>query len=117
MPQEPTFRIENVPVYGDLVLAPLSGYSDQPFRSICRAMGSAISYTEFVSAHGVLRQNDRTLEILSFLPEERPITFQVFGHELQPLACDYKIWVQISSTSIWGVHRPGLRARVADLGS
>lgn len=85
MVQEPTFNIRDVPVYGDVVLAPLAGYSDQPFRSVCRAMGSAISYTEFVSAHGVLRQNERTLEILSFLPEEHPVTFQVFGHEPQSL--------------------------------
>jgi len=85
MSQEPTLNIRDVPVYGDVVLAPLAGYSDLPFRSICRAMGSAMSYTEFVSAHGVLRQNERTLEILSFLPEERPVTFQVFGHEPQSL--------------------------------
>ena len=79
------FVVGNIPVHGDLVLAPMAGYSDQPYRSICRRMGSAMSYTEFVSAHGVLRANQRTLEILRFDPRERPIVFQVFGHDTETM--------------------------------
>jgi tRNA-dihydrouridine synthase B len=81
----PRFVIGTVPIYGDLVLAPLAGYSDQPYRSICRRFGSAMSYTEFVSAHGVIRGNERTLELLSFIPTERPVVFQVFGHDPEQL--------------------------------
>lgn len=81
MNADPIFWIGSVPIYGDLVLAPLAGYSDQPYRAICRRMGSAMSYTEFVSAHGVLQGNERTLEILSFAPPERPVAFQVFGND------------------------------------
>jgi nifR3 family TIM-barrel protein len=44
-------------------------------------MGSALSYTEFVSSRGVLAANHRTLEILRFHPRERPVVFQVFGSE------------------------------------
>jgi nifR3 family TIM-barrel protein len=82
----PTFVVGDVPVYGELVLAPLAGYSDQPYRCICRRMGSAMSYTEFVSAHGVLRDNARTMELLQFGPQERPVVFQVFGHDPSLLA-------------------------------
>ncbi|HUT19555.1 MAG TPA: tRNA dihydrouridine synthase DusB [Anaerolineae bacterium] len=78
---EPTFSIGDIPIYGDLVLAPLAGYSDQPYRAICREMGSAMSYTEFVSAQGVLRGNRRTSELLRFVPAERPVVFQVFGQD------------------------------------
>ncbi|MBC7314899.1 MAG: tRNA-dihydrouridine synthase, partial [Chloroflexi bacterium] len=41
----PTFFIGTVPIYGDLILAPMAGYSDVPFRLLCREMGSALSYT------------------------------------------------------------------------
>jgi nifR3 family TIM-barrel protein len=40
-----------------------------------------MSYAEFVSAHGVMRANSRTLELLRFHPQERPIVFQIFGAE------------------------------------
>jgi nifR3 family TIM-barrel protein len=79
--QTVAFHVGGIPVDGDLVLAPLAGYSDQPFRGICRSMGSAMSYTEFVSSAGMLSANHRTLEILRFRPRERPVVFQVFGSE------------------------------------
>jgi tRNA-dihydrouridine synthase B len=84
--REAAFCVGGVPIAGDVVLAPLAGYSDQPYRAICRRMGSAMSYTEFVSAQGVLRGNKRTAELLRFAPEERPVVFQVFGQDPQALA-------------------------------
>jgi nifR3 family TIM-barrel protein len=59
----------------------MAGYSDHPYRSICREMGAALVYTEFVSAQGVLHANPRTFELLAFSLHERPIVFQIFGHE------------------------------------
>ena len=52
----PTFTIGDLPIYGDSILAPMDGYSDQPFRGLARQLGSAISYTEFVSALDVLNE-------------------------------------------------------------
>src|SRR5512136_985404 len=46
----PTFHVGDVPVHGDAILAPMDGFSDWPFRSLCSALGSAMSYTEFVRA-------------------------------------------------------------------
>ena len=37
----PSFFVRHIPVYGDLILAPLDGYSDLPFRTLCREMGAA----------------------------------------------------------------------------
>jgi tRNA-dihydrouridine synthase B len=76
----PTFTVDNIPVYGDLILSPMAGFSDKPYRLICQEYGSAMSYTEFVSADGILRGNDRTLEMLRFDPSESPVVFQIFGH-------------------------------------
>jgi tRNA-dihydrouridine synthase B len=53
----PKFLIRDVPVYGDTILAPMDGYSDWPFRSICRALGSAMSYTEFVKVEKILSRS------------------------------------------------------------
>jgi tRNA-dihydrouridine synthase B len=42
----PSFWVRDVPIFGDAVLAPMDGYSDWPFRSVCRSLGSAMSYSE-----------------------------------------------------------------------
>ena len=82
----PRFHIRDIPVYGDALLAPMSGYSDLPFRSICRELGSAMSYTEFVPAPGILHGAEAVMRRLKFTPGERPITFQIFGPDEQTLA-------------------------------
>jgi tRNA-dihydrouridine synthase B len=80
----PSFYINNLPIYGDLILAPMDGFSDLPFRSICREMGSAMSYTEFISAVNVSQQeelNPAIIRKLSYLPEERPVVYQLFDND------------------------------------
>ena len=62
----PAFHIRNVPIYGDTVLAPMDGYSDWPFRSICRALGSAMSYTEFVKVETILSRAKEPAKRLYF---------------------------------------------------
>ncbi|MEK9163844.1 MAG: tRNA-dihydrouridine synthase family protein, partial [Chloroflexota bacterium] len=83
---KPSFVIRDVPIYGDAILAPMSGYSDLPFRSICRELGSAMSYTEFVPAPGVNAGAEAVFRRLLFTPAERPITFQMFGANENDLA-------------------------------
>lgn len=77
----PAFMVRNIPVYGDVILSPMAGFSDKPYRLICREYGSAMSYTEFVSADGILHGNDRTLQMLEFDPSESPMVFQIFGKD------------------------------------
>lgn len=74
-----SFFVDDVPVPGELILAPMDGYSDWPFRSVCRALGSAMSYTEFVRAADVLERPDYVEDKLFFTEEERPVVFQVYG--------------------------------------
>ncbi len=80
MPQ-PALSVRDVPVYGDLILSPMAGFSDMPFRLICREYGSAMSYTEFVPAEAILFGVKKTLRMLSFDPSERPVVFQFFGND------------------------------------
>jgi tRNA-dihydrouridine synthase B len=77
----PNFTVRDVPIYGDTVLAPMDGYSDWPFRSICRALGSAMSYTEFVKVEKILSRSKEPAKRLYYEEVERPITFQIYGDD------------------------------------
>lgn len=78
----PTFYIREIPVYGDVILSPMAGFSDKPYRKICREYGSAMSYTEFVSVDGILHGNETTRRMLDFHPDESPMVFQIFGNDI-----------------------------------
>ena len=75
----PSFYVRDVPIYGDTILAPMDGYSDWPFRSLCRKLGSAMSYTEFVKVEKILSRSKEPAKRLYFEEAERPITFQIYG--------------------------------------
>lgn len=82
---EPAFQVGDVPVFGDLILAPMAGFSDLPFRSICREIGSSMSYTEFVNVDELQGRpgcNRRAWQRLRFCEQERPVVFQIYGHDL-----------------------------------
>ncbi|HZM24444.1 MAG TPA: tRNA-dihydrouridine synthase family protein [Anaerolineales bacterium] len=79
--RSPNFLVRDVPIYGDTILAPMDGYSDWPFRSICRALGSAMSYTEFVKVEKILSRSKEPAKRLYYEEAERPITFQIYGDD------------------------------------
>lgn len=81
----PTFQVGDVPVYGDAVLAPMDGYSDWPFRSLCSALGSAMSYTEFVPSEAINRVFERMLPRFTYEEAERPVVFQIYGDDLEEI--------------------------------
>ncbi|GHU91864.1 dihydrouridine synthase [Deltaproteobacteria bacterium] len=62
-------------------LAPLAGFSDLPFRLLCREYGAAVCATEMVSAKGLVYGNPGTHDLLATLPEDRPLVVQLFGAE------------------------------------
>ena len=62
-----------------LYLAPMAGVTDKIFRQICKRYGADVLVTEFVSAEGVFRRNERTREYLDFDDGERPLGVQLFG--------------------------------------
>ena len=72
-------QIGNLLISNPVFLAPMAGVTDHPFRIICRELGAGVVYTEFVSANGIIRENMKTLEIMKFTDDERPIGIQLFG--------------------------------------
>lgn len=79
----PLFSVGQVPVYGDVILAPMAGYSDVPYRALCRAYGSSMYYTEFVPVEALLGRHvhERYRMRLDKQPGERPMVFQIFGND------------------------------------
>ena len=77
----PAFSIADVPVQGDTLLAPMDGFSDWPYRSVCRELGSALSYTAFVNAIDLLAGNPAARRAMYFDPSERPVVIQIFDSD------------------------------------
>src|SRR5438128_6736750 len=69
-----------------LYLAPMAGVSDKIFRQLCKEHGADVLTTEFVSAEGIFRRNERTREYLDFDQIERPIGVQLFGATAEHMA-------------------------------
>ena len=69
-----------------LYLAPMAGISDKIFRQLCKEYGADVLTTEFVSAEGIFRRNERTREYLDFDEIERPIGVQLFGADAAHMA-------------------------------
>ncbi len=83
MPTEPTLyhsiRMGSLELPGNLFLAPVAGYSDRAFRSLCREYGAAFTYTEMVSSEALTRGSGKTEELLLRADNENEYAVQIFG--------------------------------------
>ena len=68
------------------VLAPLAGYTNLPFRLLCKRYGAAYCVSEMISCHGLVYQEKTTLSMLASSDEERPVAFQLFGADPEIMA-------------------------------
>ncbi|MBP3294969.1 MAG: tRNA-dihydrouridine synthase, partial [Lachnospiraceae bacterium] len=84
-------RIGNIKLDAPLVLAPMAGISDLPYRVICRQFGCGLTVSEMVSAKGLLYNNEKTFAMLQIDPAERPTAIQLFGSVPEELAEAAKI--------------------------
>lgn len=81
-----SIQIGNVTIKGNLILAPMAGVTDLPFRLLCKEMGADLIYTEMVSAKGIYYNNKNTEDLLQVLEEERPVSLQLFGSDPELMA-------------------------------
>ncbi|MCQ2981614.1 MAG: tRNA dihydrouridine synthase DusB [Treponemataceae bacterium] len=70
---------------GNIFLAPVAGYSDSAFRSICRQCGAAFTYTEMVSAEALYRGSDKTRDLMVRAPNEDIYAIQLFGGDAKSM--------------------------------
>ena len=68
------------------VLAPLAGYTDLPFRLLCRGFGAGYCVSEMISCHGLVYRQANTLKMLASIAEEKPVAFQLFGADPEVMA-------------------------------
>lgn len=76
-----TLQIGNVTLENNLILAPMAGVSDLPFRLLCREQGAGLVCMEMVSAKAILYKNRNTEELLAIDPGEHPVSLQLFGSD------------------------------------
>ena len=82
----PTFRIGSIPIFGKLILAPMDGISDPPFRLITRRLGSAFSLSEFINTLDFSVQKHFQQSRFAFQPQERPFGIQLLDNDPQRMA-------------------------------
>ncbi len=79
-------RIGNLTLDNPFFLAPLAGITDAPMRRLCKEQGAALVFSEMVSGKGLWYKDKNTAGLLRTYEEERPVAFQIFGHEPEIIA-------------------------------
>lgn len=75
------FKIGNIEIKNNVVLAPMAGICNNAFRRIIKEMGCGLIYAEMVSDKAIMYENDKTLDMLYMTDFERPISQQIFGSD------------------------------------
>lgn len=86
-----SFYIGNVLIPNRYILAPMASITNKTFRSICKSMGAGLVVGEMVSDKALIYNSKKTIELLKFSEDERPISQQIFGSEEESMANGAKI--------------------------
>ncbi|WP_022762248.1 tRNA dihydrouridine synthase DusB [Butyrivibrio sp. AD3002] len=79
-------RIGDVELKNNIILGPMAGVSDLPFRLLCHENGAGLVCMEMVSAKAITYRNRNTNNMMEIHPEERPVSLQLFGSEPEIMA-------------------------------
>ncbi len=79
-------KVGTLEIPNRLVLAPMAGITDAPFRSLAKRFGAGLVVTEMISAQAVVFENPKTLKMAKPSKDERPVAIQLFGHDPDILA-------------------------------
>jgi len=74
-------KIGHVILDNNVILAPMAGVTDLPFRMICKELGCGMACTEMVSAKAIFHHNKNTKPLLKIDPKEGPVSLQLFGND------------------------------------
>lgn len=66
-------------IWPPVVLAPMAGSTNYPFRSLCREFGAGLCVSEMITARALVERNAKTLKLSHFNPDERPRSLQLYG--------------------------------------
>ena len=76
------FKIGNVEIKNRIVFAPMAGVSNISFRTIIKEMGAGLIYSEMISSMGIKMGSEKTIDLINFNEDERPISIQIFGSDV-----------------------------------
>jgi len=79
-------KIGSIPIENNTVLAPLAGITNLPFRFIAKKGGCGLVCSEMISSNGLVFGAKKTLRMLESIPEEKPVSFQIFGSDPSVMA-------------------------------
>ena len=79
-------KVGDVILQGNLILAPMAGVTDLPFRLLCKEQGADLVYTEMISAKGIYYKNKNTEKLWEIDEQEHPTALQLFGSEPELMA-------------------------------
>lgn len=80
-----SFKIGNLVIENKIILAPMAGVSNSPFRILSRQYGAGLVYAEMVSDKGLIYQNEKTKRLLYMTDYEKPMAQQIFGSDLKTM--------------------------------
>ena len=78
-------KIGNVELRNNILLAPMAGITDLPFRLICEKYGAGLTCTEMISSKGLYYNDSKTKQLLNVENEQRPVAAQIFGSDIEAL--------------------------------
>ncbi|MEE3494090.1 MAG: tRNA-dihydrouridine synthase, partial [Butyrivibrio sp.] len=81
MPGYGKLQIGNVTLENNIILGPMAGVSDLPFRILCHEMGAGLVCMEMVSAKAIIYKNRNTDMLIEIHKDEHPVSLQLFGSE------------------------------------
>ncbi|WP_378955357.1 tRNA dihydrouridine synthase DusB [Pelosinus sp. sgz500959] len=79
-------QIGHINLVNPVILAPMAGVTDLPFRLLAKEMGCGLVYSEMVSDKGLLYKNNHTMDMLAIDERERPVSMQIFGSDPASMA-------------------------------
>lgn len=94
------FKIGNIKMKNEVVLAPMAGVCNSAFRRIIKEMGCGLLYAEMVSDKALVYNNEKTKEMLYMTEEERPIAQQIFGSDKKSFVGAAKMVIKEMSPDI-----------------
>lgn len=93
-------KIKDVLIDGNLFLAPLAGYTDIPFRTLCKKHGANLTTSEMVSTEGIARGNRKTTELMTRAENEQLFAIQIFTNNLDSLERGFETLLKFNPTII-----------------
>ena len=83
-------KIGNVELKNNILLAPMAGITDRTFRIICKEHGAALATTEMASSKAIFYGDEKTKKLLNIEDEQKPISVQIFGSDIEAMICATK---------------------------